>query len=258
MEKTIKVIIVDIDRHDFLYRCLKSINDAAQNTTAKIEIILITDISFSESSIRVIHRLAHNCTLQILVEELTDDIFNKSYLLNQAIAQSPEADLIAVIDVDMLVSPDYFNAIISHLVRSNLVIANGYKLNKELDVNSITITYGKVNKAADSTWFVKRNRGDYPSQIIFDKKMLSLFRKVLGRDRIYDERFTGWGGEDCLVLRVAWKLHHKNIIKIAMVDNIWYHRYHKDCKRDSHRPFFNKVCKEIDYQFNQFSRGWHG
>lgn len=248
MEKTINVIIVNINRHDFLSGCLKSINDAAKNTSFKIEISLITDTQFSESAKNIINHLARDCKLNIFAEKLPSGIFNKSYLLNQAIEKSSNFDLIAVIDVDMLVSPIYFNAVISHLVRSNLVVANGYKLNCDRG----SISYSDIANNSNKSWFIRRNRGDYPSQIIFDQKMLELFRKVLDRDRIYDERLTGWGGEDCLILRIAWKLHRKNIAKIAIIDNLWYHKYHADHKRDSHRPFYNKICREIDNKFSQF------
>ena len=53
---------------------------------------------------------------------------------------------------------------------------------------------------------------------------------VLKIDKLYDDRFQGWGGEDSRISITTWKMHHHNLIKKVINFDMWYHLWHdRDC-----------------------------
>lgn len=235
------IIITCRDREKYLNKNLFYINLANSNKTHDIQVYIISNkIYFSSKfeNIKIMHKRIKN----------NDKLFNKSKYINLGMKKMrQDYDYFIQWDVDLIINPELFNDI--EKVNIDWIVLSGEKLTKEsteyffktlLKWDNIKIL-GKDNMSIQQN---KMNR--FVGNIAIKKETLQKYMEILKQETLYNENFTGWGGEDSLLSITSTKMVTYKIIKKVFIYNAWNHLWHE---REPDKLTFDKKQQQKNVEF---------
>ncbi len=168
--------------------------------------------------------------------------FNKSKLLNHSLKiMRGDYDAVCVFDIDMIYCSDFFHRVETAMYRGcDYVVCYGQKLSEK---RTWIIGEDLPSNEEIFRWEGEAFKGC--SQIVFNQKILKLFRKCFGC--FYDERYEGWGGEDSdLSYKSRLLSEVRGVIKKRQLDKAWCHMFHPSARPEDYR--------NTDKNSNRFQR----
>ena len=213
------IIIAKRNRTEHLCTCLHYLNlsNAEQFHDIEIHISHDDDVALECSRFKNVKVFFHPAERK--------ERFNKSRLLNNSIVNARrDYDILSIVDLDMVYSERFLD-LISYLIgQYDHIITFGFKIT-EIDSKLIM-------KELPSFDFIKtledKSVATGASQISVNEKAYREIIKAAGRDQLYNEYYEGWGCEDTELSAITGHLGKIGRIKTALVDNMWYHLWHKN------------------------------
>lgn len=191
-----------------------------------------------------------NINIFVLPFYLSTGFFNKSILLNYGLhhAISKKCDYLSIMDIDICYRRNFFDYISKTIHSNEIVVSGGIKANREI---SRIILRGNVEAGIVE----QITPSNYPSQITMKPKTYKLLLDVLGSDKLYDERFVGWGGEDSSVSALIRALDKRGIVKRIYADNMWVHLWHDEGYKNSSDTERNmKLYQQLEIEYQKKAR----
>ena len=162
----------------------------------------------------------YDVAVSVIQDDKPDQPFCKSALLNRGLKEMrQDFDFISIVDLDMVYRPDFFK-IISKIGDDIYFISSGYALDRE---RSEDITYRSPSYEILLSPFTCPGR----SQVTISKKIYSMFLDILDSDKLYDEFFVGWGGEDSALSFLSTICMIHGLLNKIEAPGMWYHLWHE-------------------------------
>jgi len=215
--RTINILIPKRGRIEYLKVCLHYLNTA--NADRKYDIIVYV-VDDTETG----YPLPVYDNIQVQQEYLKGDgWFNKSKLLNYGLSKARyDFDHISVVDADMCYTTNFFGAVSASFDNgADYIVSHGYKLTEASSKHVYSLpAIGEIDNYEKEEFKVG------PSQISMNRKCLDALKTYFG-DKLYDEAYSGWGGEDSDLSLKSKILDRLGKIKKISINSMWYHLYHQ-------------------------------
>jgi hypothetical protein len=258
--KKFNIIIAFRDRTKQLRSCLNNLDIAAEKYD--VNVTLISDKSFSFEKNEYYNNL-NTSFYQVSRKYIP---FNKSYLLNYGLKlMRKNFDYVSVIDADMVYNTNFFK-IIENLQDNTFCISNGYKLTQketdyildnEIKFDDIKALTQKTDTKNGANYRNTKHAVIFPSQITLSKNLYKILVDILGSDKLYCEKFIGWGGEDTLIFKFLQECANAGICKGKYGYDIWYHLNHKPAPVDRLMKANFKLLKKLIIEMEDMIRKYN-
>ena len=181
-----------------------------------------------KTSLYYLRLILYGHNVKLYKTDCTEKIFNKSKALNKSLSEMREDyDFVCVFDVDMIYRYQFFNDIEGLINRGyDYIVSYGMKLSKE-DTEDIF-------KRRHRYFAYNGEKFQGCSQITLTKKALGVFKTYFG-DKLYDEEYKGWGGEDSDLSFKSKILSENNLIKKTSLAAVWFHLWHPESRPKDYR-----------------------
>jgi tetratricopeptide (TPR) repeat protein len=210
------IIIAKRDRTEHLFTCLHYLNlsNAEQFHDVEVHISYDDDVALECSRFKNVKVFFHPAERK--------EKFNKSRLLNNAIANARRNyDVLIIADLDMVYSERFLD-LISYLIgQYDHIISFGFKIT-EKDSKFLI----EKLPSLEAIKALQRENMDTGSQISLNEKACREIMNAAGRQQLYNEYYEGWGCEDSEISAITGHLEKAGRIKTALVDDMWYHLWH--------------------------------
>jgi hypothetical protein len=233
----VNVLIAKRERDLHLGACLYFLNEAAKRQDDDI-VVYVVDEYLSEENISLpLSSYSHITAHKISMPSCSDELFNKSRLLNTGFTlMRQNYDWVGIVDVDMIYQPHYFvkvGKVLSDNKRATC-LSKGFSLDS---LHSSFILNGRMVLPDPS--LTLRYNGN--SQIALTRYAVELIKDIYGGE-IYCEDFKGWGGEDSDMSFRLKDLIATNLLTQQRVDCMWYHLWHEPRHDldDANKKLFDK------------------
>jgi len=223
------VAIAKRGRNDYLRTCLHYLDLANTNTRHAVT-VCVTDDGVEPSA----QFSMQNCKLIYDILPNSDELFNKSKLLNHSIERGSGFDVLSVVDLDMAYAPYFFGQVVERM--HGALRCSGARLSEAIS-QSVMLNHPKFEE-------IQRMQKDAdlvgPSQVSLSRDIFEAFIHRFGR--LYHEGFKGWGCEDNLTLRRL-----KLFVPVRVVTGMWFHLWHPSV----HAPYYQENLAMMNELLNE-------
>lgn len=236
----VNIIIAKRDRNEHLKVCLHYLNRCCSDSKYKVNVYVVDDsvISFE-------HTPYSNFNL-VYLSYPNSGLFNKSKLINYALARMDDFDWFSLVDIDMIYSDSFLSSIHKKVTLNyEYIVSHGYKLGETISKYTTTnlpeLEY--VTSTAEKYEFKVG-----PSQITMTKRAYQRFLDVFGTP-LYDEFYEGWGAEDSDISSKSILLCRRHMLLKDEIYNMWYHIYHEGSLINQQQ--YQKNCAHLRERYNK-------
>lgn len=229
------------DRH--ISKCLHYLNNAAKQVVKKNEInvyVMYDDVFKNDLKLNNINIFSHRVNLD------QKKPFCKTILLNKAHEKMTQFyDILITLDNDIIVKKDFFKQILTNCKATNMVFLGGLKLNQvstEKILNSDIdhdLIFEKNNEFGEISPIsvIENSQQAYIGNIALHYKMVEQIKNITNKNKLYDDRFIGFGGEDSVLSFLSMDLMRTGLAKRIYLPDAWRHLYHE---RNTDNPYYKK------------------
>jgi hypothetical protein len=239
----INILIAKRDRLEHILNCLRFLNYANEKKEFDVNVYVCEDTEDCNSIIAPWKNIDQFSNLNIISVYLKNTgVFNKAKLLNTGIRNfiNKPFDWFSVIDCDMLYPPDFFNTIKLSISQGNdYIVCHGWKLKEgtQVQVNNAKL-FDSIRNLPKEEFIVG------PSQVSISYKCYQIIQEYFPGN-LYNEEFTGWGGEDSLLSSVSRKLFLEKKIKKVEINGKWIHQWHEFMGNHPYYEQNNSLFKKL-------------
>lgn len=164
----------------------------------------------------------------------TEGAFNRSGALNTASALAGDWEFAVIADSDSWVAPELLRAGVAEAVNTGRLVACFDRV-CELDEGTTKLLLDKrIGLDGEMVFGFDKVRSEKLDPTTVQSTMLVIPRKLWDTVGGFDERFTGWGGED----NAFWKACELYGGKPIRLVGDAYHLWHKSARPDYYNPTF--------------------
>ena len=186
----------------------------------------------------------YDVSVSVVQDDKLDQPFCKSALLNKGLKEMrQDFDFVSIVDLDMVYRPDFFK-IINEIDDDTYFAALGYALDRD---HSEEMIRRQLSYSTPLSHFVCSGR----SQITISKKIYSMFLDILGSEKLYDERFIGWGAEDSALSFLSTTCKRHGLLNKIELPEMWYHMWHEHTDPTTERMYnCMALLRNLDIEYS--------
>ena len=226
------IVITCRDRYEYLIKNLYHINIANNNKNNDIVVFTVTNLEYNVDGFKNIR------IVPIHIDD-NDKLFNKSRYINIAIERMrKEYDYFIQWDVDLIMNPDLFDDIEKD--GTEWIVLSGEKLTKESTeyLFARMLKYDNIKILGKDNISIRDNKMNrYVGNIAIRKMALEKYMQIMGQDKLYNEGFKSWGGEDSMLSITSTKMTAYKLLKKVYFYDSWNHLWHE---REVDKPDFDR------------------
>lgn len=147
--------------------------------------------------------------------------FSRAALLNAGLAaMRPTWRWCGLLDIDMVYAPGIL-ATVERVIGEGYAVMTGRGLSA---ARSAEVLARRPDYATVAAWDCPAFTS--PSQIAFTPAWLARYRAIFGYEKLFDERFVGWGYQDTVPDIGAGLLARAGLASKAVIEELWHHLDH--------------------------------
>jgi hypothetical protein len=215
------VIVTCKNRKQHLMKCLEYLAYANRNKQQDVNVYV------AYSGFRILNTPNTIKVIKINIKD-KEEHFCKSRYINEAMKKMrKDYHWFVQWDCDLIASPFLFSLI--NIEGKDWTVLSGFKLTKEasqkalkskeeLDLDSLGLE--------DGTKF-ENSSNRYVGMVAIRKNTLERYMAIMDKEKLFDERFVGHGGEDSELSITSTKLASQNYFTKNTLYRTWRHLYHE-------------------------------